>query len=157
MRNKTTNSNLLKRTSAALQSNVTRIHFRRNGRDLLESKAVLLGAVGHPKYDHLPPAERAEGGLLKMRKVLGNYANLRPVTVPEALVDSSPLRREVVQGADIVIVRELLGGIYFGTPRGMEKDHAFNTEIYSREEVRRVAKVAFRLAHASPQMGKFGG
>ena len=112
----------------------------------LSSKAVLLGAVGHPKYDHLPPAERAEGGLLRMRSVLGNFANLRPVTVPESLVDSSPLRKEIVQGADLVIVRELLGGIYFGKPRGIEKDHAFNTEIYSRDEVRRIAKVAFNLA-----------
>jgi 3-isopropylmalate dehydrogenase len=112
----------------------------------LGSKAVLLGAVGHPKYDHLPPAERAEGGLLRMRSVLGNFANLRPVTVPEALVDSSPLRKEIVQGADLVIVRELLGGIYFGRPRGIENDQAFNTEVYSRDEVRRVAKVAFNLA-----------
>ncbi len=112
----------------------------------LGSKAVLLGAVGHPKYDHLPPAERAEGGLLRMRSVLGNFANLRPVTVPESLVDSSPLRKEIVQGADLVIVRELLGGIYFGKPRGIEKDQAFNTEIYNRDEVRRIAKVAFNLA-----------
>src|SRR5436190_22371084 len=112
----------------------------------LGSKAVLLGAVGHPKSDHLPPAERAEGGLLRMRTVLGNFANLRPVVVPEALVDSSPLRKEIVQGSDLLIVRELLGGIYFGKPRGIEKDHAFNTEIYSRDEVRRVARVAFTLA-----------
>ena len=112
----------------------------------LGSKAVLLGAVGHPKYDHLPPSRRPEGGLLGMRTLLGNYANLRPVTVPEALVDSSPLRKEIVRGADLLIVRELLGGIYFGSPRGMEKDQAFNTEIYSRDEVRRVAKVAFKLA-----------
>jgi 3-isopropylmalate dehydrogenase len=112
----------------------------------LGSKAVLLGAVGHPKYDHLPPAKRAEGGLLRMRTVLGNFANLRPVVVPEALVDSSPLKKEIVQGSDLVIVRELLGGIYFGKPRGFEKDQAFNTEIYSRDEVRRVAKVAFNLA-----------
>src|SRR5437870_11680542 len=78
--------------------------------------------------------------------LLGNYANLRPVTVSEALVDSSPLRRDVVRGVDLMIVRELLGGIYFGSPRGKENEHAFNTEIYSRDEVRRIALVAFKLA-----------
>ena len=112
----------------------------------LASNAVLLGAVGHPKYDHLPPSKRAEGGLLRMRTVLGNFANLRPVVVPEALVDSSPLRKEIVQGSDLVIVRELLGGIYFGRPRGSEEELAYNTEIYTRDEVKRVAKVAFGLA-----------
>ena len=112
----------------------------------LGSNAVLLGAVGSPKHDHLPPSKRPERGLLDLRSMLGNYANLRPVTVPEALVDSSPLRKEIVRGVDLLIVRELLGGIYFGSPRGMEKDQAFNTEIYSRDEVRRVAKIAFKLA-----------
>src|SRR6516164_9399062 len=112
----------------------------------LNSDAVFLGAVGDPKYDHLPPGKRCENGLLDLRKLLGNYANLRPVTVFEALVDSSPLRRDSVRGVDLVIVRELLGGIYFGSPRGTEGDHAFNTEIYSREEVARIARVAFKLA-----------
>ena len=112
----------------------------------LKSSAVFLGAVGDPKYDHLPPGKRCENGLLDLRKLLGNYANLRPVTVFEALVDSSPLRRDSVRGVDLVIVRELLGGIYFGSPRGTEGDHAFNTEIYSREEVGRIARVAFKLA-----------
>ena len=112
----------------------------------LNSNAVFLGAVGDPKYDHLPPGKKCENGLLDLRKLLGNYANLRPVTVFEGLVDSSPLRRESVRGVDLMIVRELLGGIYFGSPRGLEETQAFNTEIYSREEVRRVARVAFRLA-----------
>src|SRR6516165_6254102 len=112
----------------------------------LKSDAVFLGAVGDPKYDHLPPGKKCENGLLDLRKLLGNYANLRPVTVFEALVDSSPLRRDMVRGVDLMIVRELLGGIYFGSPRGLEETQAFNTEIYTREEVRRVAKIAFRLA-----------
>ena len=112
----------------------------------LASNAVFLGAVGDPKYDHLPPGKKCENGLLNLRKLLGNYANLRPVTVYEGLVDSSPLRRESVRGVDLIIVRELLGGIYFGSPRGLEETQAFNTEIYTREEVRRVAKVAFKLA-----------
>src|SRR5262245_58900035 len=112
----------------------------------LKANAVFLGSVGDPKYDHLPPGKKCENGLLDLRKLLGNYANLRPVTVFEALVDSSPLRRDSVRGVDLVIVRELLGGIYFGSPRGIEDGHAFNTEIYSRDEVARVARVAFKLA-----------
>ena len=112
----------------------------------LQTNAVFLGAVGDPKYDHLPPGKKCENGLLDLRKLLGNYANLRPVTVYEGLVDSSPLRRESVRGVDLMIVRELLGGIYFGSPRGLEDNQAFNTEIYSRDEIRRVAKVAFKLA-----------
>src|SRR2546425_9907088 len=112
----------------------------------LKSSAVFLGAVGDPKYDHLPPGKKCENGLLALRTLLGNYANLRPVTVFEALIDSSPLRRDSVRGVDLMIVRELLGGIYFGSPRGIEAAHAFNTELYSRDEVRRVARVAFKLA-----------
>lgn len=121
--------------------------FPKETQDLcLKSTAVFLGAVGDPKYDHLPPGKKCENGLLDLRKLLGNYANLRPVTVFEALVDSSPLRRDTVRGVDLIIVRELLGGIYFGSPRGIEDGSAFNTEIYSRDEVRRIAKVAFKLA-----------
>ena len=112
----------------------------------LNANAVFLGAVGDPKYDHLPPGKKCENGLLDLRRLLGNYANLRPVTVFEALADSSPLRRDSVRGVDLVIVRELLGGIYFGSPRGRDEHQAFNTEIYSRDEVRRIAHVAFNLA-----------
>src|ERR1041385_966254 len=112
----------------------------------LTCDAVFLGAVGDPKYDHLPPGKKCENGLLDLRKLLGNYANLRPVTVYEGLVDSSPLRRETVRGVDLMIVRELLGGIYFGSPRGLEDTQAFNSEIYNRDEIRRVALVAFKLA-----------
>jgi 3-isopropylmalate dehydrogenase len=110
------------------------------------SQAVLLGAVGDPKYDHLGPDKRPERGLLDLRSFLGNFANLRPVAIREALADASPLRRETVLGVDLLIVRELLGGIYFGRPRGVENGRAFNTEVYTREEVRRVAQIAFGLA-----------
>src|SRR2546425_10011155 len=123
----------------------------------LKSDAVFLGAVGDPKYDHLPPGKKCENGLLDLRRLLGNYANLRPVTVFEALVDSSPLRRESVRGVDLMIVRELLGGIYFGSPRGLEDNQAFNTEIYSRDEVRRVARVAFKLARHRRRRATSGG
>jgi 3-isopropylmalate dehydrogenase len=110
------------------------------------SQAVLLGAVGDPKYDHLPPDKRPERGLLALRSFLGNFANLRPVAILESLVNASPLRRETVLGVDLLIVRELLGGIYFGSPRAIEKERAFNTEIYTRDEIRRVASIGFNLA-----------
>lgn len=112
------------------------------------ANAVFLAAVGHPKYDHLPPSKKPESGLLELRSLLGNYANLRPVSVLEAIVDASPFRREAVRGVDLVIVRELLGGIYFGKPRGTEGMSAFNTEIYSAPEIERVAQAAFNLARS---------
>src|SRR5437667_2013628 len=112
----------------------------------LKSDAVFLGAVGDPKYDHLPPGRKCENGLLDLRKLLGNFANLRPVTIFEGLIDSSPLRRDSVRGVDLMIVRELLGGIYFGSPRGLDETQAFNTEIYTRDEIQRIARVAFKLA-----------
>jgi len=110
--------------------------------------AVLLGAVGDPSYDHLLPNQRPEIGLLKMRQHLGGFANLRPSKAYESLIDSSPLRREIFEGTDLLIVRELLGGLYFGTPRGFDEggSAAFNTMRYSVDEVERVARVAFESA-----------
>jgi 3-isopropylmalate dehydrogenase len=117
----------------------------------LDSDAVLLGAVGAPEHDHLPPDRRAEAGLLTLRRALGAYANLRPAISYRAVVDCSPLRAEVVAGADILFVRELLGGLYFGEPRGFIKrddnaSAAFNTMRYSVEEIERIARVAFDAA-----------
>ena len=112
----------------------------------LAGDAVLLGAVGAPEYDDLPTERRPEAGLLALRRALGAYANLRPAVCYNATVDCSPLRREVVSGADILIVRELLGGLYFGEPRGGDARAAFNTMRYSAEEVERVARVAFEIA-----------
>lgn len=114
----------------------------------LASDAVLLGAVGDNKFNHLAPDKRPEAGLLQIRQVLGGFANLRPAVAYPALADNSPLRAEITQGADILFVRELLGGLYFGQPRAWDKttDEAHNTMRYSRSEVERVARVAFQLA-----------
>jgi 3-isopropylmalate dehydrogenase len=113
------------------------------------SDAVLLGAVGGPKWDSTDPdAPRPEQGLLGLRKGLELFANLRPVRVIDALLDSSPLRPERVRGADLLIVRELTGGIYFGD-RGRRDGVAHDTCVYSVEEVERIADLAFRIA-ASP-------
>lgn len=114
------------------------------------SDAVLLGAVGDWKYDTLDPSIRPEKGLLGIRKGLGLFANLRPVKILDELVSSSPLKEDLVKGADIMIIRELTGGIYFGEPKGEEirngEKVSFNTMIYSESEVRRIAKVAFEIA-----------
>jgi 3-isopropylmalate dehydrogenase len=114
----------------------------------LKSDAVLLGAVGSPEFDHLKGEMRCEAGLLKLRSKLGAYANLRPAVCYESLADCSPLRREIVAGADILIVRELLGGLYFGQPRAIEAENnqAYNTMRYTTEEIERVARVAFEAA-----------
>lgn len=110
--------------------------------------AVLLGAVGDPEFDELVPDRRPEIGLLRMRQVLGGFANLRPSRSFSTLIDSSPLRPERFEGTDLLIVRELLGGLYFGEPRGLEPNgnSAFNTMRYSRAEIERVARVAFEAA-----------
>jgi 3-isopropylmalate dehydrogenase len=110
--------------------------------------AVLLGAVGGPKWDGLPPEKRPEKGLLGLREALGVYANLRPVKAREALLDSSPLRPEIIRGTDLIVVRELLGDLYFGKPRGIEgrPRRGFNTMVYSEDEIRRIAIVGFDLA-----------
>ena len=116
----------------------------------LQSDAVLLGAVGSPEYDALAPNERPEAGLLNLRRALGGYANLRPAIAYRPIADCSPLRADVIEGVDILIVRELLGGLYFGEPRRFLRDaegtSAFNTMRYSAEEVERVARVAFMEA-----------
>ena len=116
----------------------------------LSSDAVLLGAVGSPEFDSLPPDTRPEAGLLTLRRALGAYANLRPAVSYDSTCEASPLRAEVVRGADILIVRELLGGLYFGEPRGREgagvEASAFNTMRYTAREVERVARVAFEAA-----------
>jgi 3-isopropylmalate dehydrogenase len=114
------------------------------------SSAVLLGAVGSPAFDKNPGHLRPEAGLLRIRRELGAYANLRPAVFFPALEDSSPLRAEVVRGTDIMIVRELLGGAYFGQPRSIEGEAgarvAVNTMRYAEHEVERIARVAFELA-----------
>ncbi len=114
----------------------------------LASDAVLLGAVGGNEFNALPPDKRPEGGLLAIRAALGGFANLRPCFSFKELTVNSPLRPEVIEGTDILFVRELLGGAYFGKPREWNKETgtAFNTMIYRREEVARVARVAFELA-----------
>lgn len=113
------------------------------------SDAVLFGAIGDPKYDNDPKASiRPEQGLLAMRKKLGLFANLRPVTVFHSLDDKSPLRSELVRNVDFVVIRELTGGIYFGEPRGRSEDGktAFETNIYAAHEINRILELAFRLA-----------
>lgn len=120
----------------------------------LDSEAVLLGAVGDNKFNHLTPDKRPEAGLLQIRQALGGFANLRPAVAYPALADNSPLRPEITQGADILFVRELLGGLYFGQPRSWDtaNGEAFNTMRYTRNEVERVARIAFDLA--SKRRGK---
>jgi len=114
-----------------------------------KSDAVLFGAVGHPKFDNDPTAKvRPEQGLLAMRKRLGLYANLRPITTFESLIHQSPLRADLVKGADFLCVRELTGGLYFGRPQGRSEDGnvAYDTCVYSREEVERIVRLAFEFA-----------
>ena len=115
-----------------------------------KSDAVLLGAVGGPKWDNPDASVRPEQGLLALRKGLGVYANLRPVKVHPALVASSPLKPEKLAGVDMIVVRELTGGLYFGKPKGREivegHEQAVDTLVYTDEEIRRVVTMAFRLA-----------
>ena len=117
----------------------------------LESEAVVLGAVGGPKWDDLEFSKRPERALLKLRKELKLFANLRPAICFKQLVDASSLKPEIVSGLDIMIVRELTGGIYFGEPRGIKpiengERKGINTHVYTSSEIIRVAKVAFELA-----------
>jgi 3-isopropylmalate dehydrogenase len=114
----------------------------------LDSDAVLLGAVGGNEFNALPPDKRPEAGLLAIRAALGGFANLRPAFAFKELAVNSPLRPEIVDGADILFVRELLGGLYFGQPRAWDKAKgaAHNTMVYTSDEVARVARIAFQLA-----------
>jgi 3-isopropylmalate dehydrogenase len=116
----------------------------------LNSQAVLLGAVGSPAFDHNPRELRPEAGLLRLRQELGAFANLRPAVVYPALAGCSPLREEITKGTDILIVRELLGGLYFGQPRSIDGGpgarEAINTMRYGEPEIERIARVAFQLA-----------
>lgn len=115
----------------------------------MDADAILFGAIGHPKYDNDPTAKvRPEQGLLRMRKALGLYANLRPVKAFDSLLDASPLKSEIVKGVDFMVVRELISGIYFGEPRGRSEDgsEAFDTCRYSKNEILRITAKAFELA-----------
>jgi 3-isopropylmalate dehydrogenase len=114
----------------------------------LAADATLMGAVGLPEFDTAPPSQRPEAGLLGIRAVLDVYANLRPVRTYPSLIDSSPLKNHVVTGTDMLIVRELTGGLYYGTPRGIDADGgaACNTMSYTRPQIERVARRAFELA-----------
>jgi 3-isopropylmalate dehydrogenase len=119
--------------------------------DAMAADAVLLGAVGGPKWENLPFDRKPERGLLRLRKEMELFANLRPATVFAALADASTLKPELVRGLDLLIVRELTGGVYFGTPRGIEtlpdgSRRGVNTQVYTTAEIVRVARVAFDIA-----------
>ena len=110
------------------------------------SDAILFGSIGGYKWDNLPRELKPESGLLKLRKELGLFANLRPVAVFDELIEASSMKPEVIKGVDLLVVRELTGGIYFGEPRVNDGDVAYNTMIYTKEEITRIAKVAFDSA-----------
>ncbi len=114
----------------------------------MESDAVMFGAIGDPKFDNNPKAKvRPEQGLLKMRKQLGLYANIRPVTTFQSLIHKSPLRSDIVEGADLVVIRELTGGIYFGEKgRSEDLNKAFDTCTYTKAEIERILKLAYDYA-----------
>jgi 3-isopropylmalate dehydrogenase len=112
----------------------------------LAADATLLGAVGLPEFDNTTPDKRPEKGLLGIRAALGVFANLRPVRTYPELIDSSPLKNHVIEGTDMIVVRELTGGLYYGQPRGIDENHGFNTMSYTRVEVERVTHTAFKLA-----------
>ena len=115
-----------------------------------QAAAVLLGAVGGPKWEGLEYSLRPERGLLGLREQLGLFANLRPAKLYPMLAEASTLKRDVIEGLDLLVVRELTGGIYFGKPRGIEKipggERGINTEVYTTQEIRRIAKIAFEAA-----------
>ncbi len=108
--------------------------------------AILFGAIGGEKWDNLPRDKRPESGLLRLRSALDLYANYRPVKVYDELIDASTLKKEVVEGVDLLVMRELTGGIYFGQPRERGEEKAFNTMVYTRKEVERIAHEGFKAA-----------
>ena len=112
----------------------------------VQSDAVLFGAIGGTKWDNLPREKRPESGLLRFRKELGVYANLRPAVVYDELINASSLKPEIIKGVDIMVVRELIGGIYFGEPKGRTEDKGWNTMVYTRSEIVRIAHHAFKIA-----------
>lgn len=111
-----------------------------------KSDAILFGAIGGEKWDKLEKHLRPESGLLRLRKNLGVYANVRPIKIYDSLLDASPLKKKRIQNSDFVIVRELISGIYFGEPRGKSESEAYNTMRYTRSEIERIARFAFELA-----------
>lgn len=113
---------------------------------VLNSDACLFGAIGGQKWDNLPRELRPESGLLRFRKEMGVFANLRPAMVYDELVDASSLKPSVIKGVDIMVVRELIGGIYFGEPKGKDDFRGWNTMVYTVPEIERIAHVAFKLA-----------
>ncbi len=113
---------------------------------VLNSDACLFGAIGGQKWDNLPRELRPESGLLRFRKEMGVFANLRPAMVYDELVDASSLKPSVIKGVDIMVVRELIGGIYFGEPKGKDDFKGWNTMVYTVPEIERIAHVAFKLA-----------
>jgi len=112
----------------------------------LNSDAVLFGAIGGEKWDNLPREKRPESGLLRFRKELGVYANLRPAVVYDELINASSLKPSVIKDVDLMVVRELIGGIYFGEPKGRDADKGWNTMVYTRDEITRIAHQAFKIA-----------
>lgn len=111
-----------------------------------DSDAVFLGAVGGPEWENLPHEKKPESALLKLRKSLGLYANVRPAKVFQSMLSSSTIKENVLANTDLVIIRELTGGIYFGEPRGMDEKKGWNTMVYEKNEVERIARRAFEFA-----------
>ncbi|RUM66725.1 MAG: 3-isopropylmalate dehydrogenase, partial [Sulfurospirillum sp.] len=112
----------------------------------LNSDAILFGAIGGEQWDNLPRKMRPESGLLRLRSELNLYANYRPVQVYDPLIDASSLKAEVIKGVDLLVLRELTGGIYFGKPRLKGEDNSYNTMVYTKDEIVRIAKEAFESA-----------
>jgi 3-isopropylmalate dehydrogenase len=110
------------------------------------SNAVLLGAVGGPKWEKLEHQRKPEAGLLKIRKALDLFANIRPARIYPNFLDASSLKKEILDGTDFIVLRELTGGLYFGEPRGYDRDKGWNTMVYTKPEVERIARMAFKMA-----------